>query len=348
MAERFLTLPREERAEILTAAEQQLGRSAQILEKDIWVCWTLQKLFAMPDAHPMAFKGGTSLSKAYGAISRFSEDVDVTFAHESLAPGLDPLEEGISRNQQKERPKRLGRAMDEYVERALKPYFDAALLEDLGDEALLASVGGNERNKHLLVPYPSALDGTAPYVVPHIMLEPGCRNATTPVSTFSIAPDVARVTFEEEIEFPAAEVAVLSGARTFWEKATLMHAACVNPAKRLRVERTARHWYDLAALAKHDVGAEALADLDLLHDVIRVKSVVYPVPDVRYEECASGKLKLVPGGVQLEALAEDYAGMVEARMFWEDPPPFERLVNELKALQDAINASCSSRGPSGK
>jgi len=341
MAEPFLRLPPEDRAEILTAAEQQFGRSAQILEKDVWVCWTLKQLFEMPGAHPMAFKGGTSLSKAWGAISRFSEDVDVTFAHESLAPGLDPFEKNLTKTQQKKRPKLLGEAMDAHVASVLKPHFDDALHAELGEDFVETTVEGNERSRFLLIPYPSALESAKPYVAPHVMLEPGCRNATTPVSTFRITPDVAQLEFGSALEFPTAEVTVLSGARTFWEKATLIHAACVNPTKRLRAERTARHWYDLAALAGHEVGAAALDDFVLLHDVIRVKTQVYPVPEVRYADCASGKLLLIPEGEHLDALRVDYEGMVDARMFWEDPPGFEDLVSRLSALQQEINARCS-------
>lgn len=341
MAEHFLRLPPEDRAEILAAAEQQLGRSAQILEKDVWVCWTLKQLFEMPGAHPMAFKGGTSLSKAWGAISRFSEDVDVTFDHATLAPGLDPFEEDLSKTQQKKRSELLRKAMDAHVESVLKPHFDAALRTDLGEDAAETAVGGNKGSRFLRIPYPTALESAAPYVAPHVMLEPGCRNATTPASTFTITPDVANLEFGSALDFPTAEVAVLSGARTYWEKVTLIHAACANPAKRIAVERTARHWYDLAALAEHEVGAAALDDLALLGDVIRVKELLFPVPKVCYADCASGKLLLIPEGEHLEALRADYEGMVEARMFWEDPPSFDDLVGSLSELQQEINARCS-------
>ena len=79
MPEQFLHLPVEDRKEILHTAAAQLGQQAAVLEKDIWVCWALQNLFTLPDAHPMALKGGTSLSKIYSAIERFSEDIDLVF-----------------------------------------------------------------------------------------------------------------------------------------------------------------------------------------------------------------------------------------------------------------------------
>ena len=99
MAEPFLSLKRHERGDILRTVAANSGRSAVILEKDIWVCWVLQALFSMSDLHPMAFKGGTSLSKVYGIIDRFSEDVDITLDYRAFNDGFDPFADSASRNQ---------------------------------------------------------------------------------------------------------------------------------------------------------------------------------------------------------------------------------------------------------
>jgi len=107
MPEQFLHLQAGDRKEILQTAATQLGQQATVLEKDVWVCWTLQTLFSMPNAHPMAFKGGTSLSKIYGAIKRFSEDVDVTLDYRAFDDDVDPFAEGVSKNAVKKFSKRL-------------------------------------------------------------------------------------------------------------------------------------------------------------------------------------------------------------------------------------------------
>jgi hypothetical protein len=91
LADAFLQLPDDDRKAILDKSAQESGKGANILEKDVWVCWTLEKLVTMPDVPPLVFKGGTSLSKAYNAISRFSEDVDVTLDRHALDPDLDPF-----------------------------------------------------------------------------------------------------------------------------------------------------------------------------------------------------------------------------------------------------------------
>ena len=90
--EAFLSLPTRERTDILRTVASRAGRQADILEKDVWICWVLATLFAIPDGHPMAFKGGTSLSKVYRVIDRFSEDVDITLDYRAFEDDFDPFD----------------------------------------------------------------------------------------------------------------------------------------------------------------------------------------------------------------------------------------------------------------
>ena len=115
MAEPFLSLDARERADILRTLAARSGRSAVILEKDIWVCWILEALCSMPDPHPMAFKGGTSLSKVYGVIDRFSEDVDSTLDYRAFNDAFDPFAEGASRNQIRRFSERLKARTASYI-----------------------------------------------------------------------------------------------------------------------------------------------------------------------------------------------------------------------------------------
>src|SRR6056297_1328166 len=91
----FLTRTRDERNEIITECGARLGTPTVIVEKDFWVCWMLGVLFQSSFADSLVFKGGTSLSKVFGAINRFSEDIDLSVSTEFL--GLP--EPGKSRNQ---------------------------------------------------------------------------------------------------------------------------------------------------------------------------------------------------------------------------------------------------------
>ena len=121
MAEPFLSLDAGERADILRTVAARSGGSAVILEKDIWVCWVLQALFSMPDPHPMAFKGGTSLSKVYRVIDRFSEDVDVTLDYRAFNDGFDPFADTASRNRIKLFSERLKARTAAYIRDVVAP-----------------------------------------------------------------------------------------------------------------------------------------------------------------------------------------------------------------------------------
>lgn len=101
MPESFLHLDAQEQSQIYRALAPQLARSPVVLEKDVWVCWVLQTLFTMPGRLPMAFKGGTSLSKVFGVIARFSEDVDITLDYRGLDSSFDPFAEGVSKTRLK-------------------------------------------------------------------------------------------------------------------------------------------------------------------------------------------------------------------------------------------------------
>jgi predicted nucleotidyltransferase component of viral defense system len=124
VAETFLQISPEEQAEILQTCAGKLGRRAEHLEKDVWICWVLQGLFTMPGHLPMAFKGGTSLSKVYGAIKRFSEDVDVTVDYKSLDQSIDPFDQKVSRTARDKYAQLLKTKLAEHTKNVIRPHFE--------------------------------------------------------------------------------------------------------------------------------------------------------------------------------------------------------------------------------
>lgn len=141
MAEEFILLAADEQAEIISALATKLGRSPAILEKDAWVCWALDALFTMPGRVQMAFKGGTSLSKVYGAIHRFSEDIDVTLDYRVLEPGSDPFQKGLSKTKQKKLTELLRSRVRDHVHDTVLPYFQDLVAERLADRDVGVSAG---------------------------------------------------------------------------------------------------------------------------------------------------------------------------------------------------------------
>ena len=333
MAEPFLSLGARERADILRTVAAKSGRSAVILEKDIWICWALQALFSMPDPHPMAFKGGTSLSKAYGIINRFSEDVDITLDYRAFNDPLDPFAEEASRSQIRRLSERLKARVANYLRTVIGPALDAAVERLAPDGQPDTRVG--EDGETIRLAYPSAIDEPDDYVRSEVLLEFGGRNVVDPNERRAIVPDIAALT--PELDYPAATVTVLSPVRTFWEKATLIHVECHRRRLADRPDRLSRHWFDLTCLAAHGVGPTALCDRALLADVVRHKKVFFHAGNANYDQCLDGRLRLVPDADQLPALQADYDAMRHARIVGDDAPGFDAMIERIRILEADAN-----------
>ena len=171
---------------------------------------------------------------------------------------------------------------------------------------------------------------------PSILIEFGGRNSTLPQSLLFITPDIAE--HVPNLALPTAQVSVLSAARTFWEKATLIHVECHRPSLRPSAERLSRHWYDLARLADHEVGQQAMGDSELLRDVLRIKETFYRSGFSHYDQCIAGGLRLIPDEPLLEVLRQDYQAMLAAQMFYGDTLVFESIVERLRRLEAEINS----------
>ena len=333
MAERFLSLGARERADIIRTVAADSGRSAVILEKDLWVCWVLEALFSMPDPHPMAFKGGTSLSKVFGVIDRFSEDVDVTLDYRAFNDPYDPFAEGASRTQTKRFSERLKDRVARYARDVIAPALDAAAERLAPDGRYAIHVGDDGETVRFA--YPSAVEAHDGYVRSDVLLEFGGRNVIDPNERHAITPDIAALA--QGLDFPAATVTVLSPSRTFWEKATLVHVACHRRQLANKPERLSRHWFDLTCFAAHAVGRAALADRGLLADVVRHKMVFFHAGNANYDHCLDGRLRLVPDDDQLPALRSDYDAMRNARIVGDDAPEFDALIERIRILESDAN-----------
>jgi len=199
----------------------------------------------------------------------------------------------------------------------------------LGPEAISAD------RENVWVHYPSALEERDEYVKDAVMLEFGGRNSIDPNERHTVVPYLAVLS---TMEFPSAAVTVLAPERTFWEKATLIHAELNRSEFRSGSQRLSRHWYDLDQLAQRDIGQRALRDHSLLEDVVKVKKVFYRSGHANDDLCATGGLLLVPTDREVEkSLQDDYDQMVSAGMFHGDPPKFSEILERLADLASRIN-----------
>ncbi|HPO11928.1 MAG TPA: nucleotidyl transferase AbiEii/AbiGii toxin family protein [Candidatus Hydrogenedentes bacterium] len=330
----FLRLPIAEQRDILNSMSAQMELSPQVLHKDVWVCWVLRELFASDTGVHMAFKGGTSLSKVFQAIHRFSEDVDVTLDYRDLSPDpkIDIFSLRTSKNAKKRFSEKLKVQVRNHVHGVLYPALSNSFSE------VTDGVGRTELSddgEKLWFHYPSVPDAGIGYMGDWILVEFGGRNAIEPNGPHHIAPLIAE--WLPELEFPEGRVMVLSPERTFWEKATLIHVEC-NRQRLNDPNRVSRHLYDLVMLSRGEIGKRALKDRLLLANVIRHKSVFFDASYAHYDECLAGRFRLVPEEPLLSDMRRDYASMQSAGMFYAEVPSFDDLMEELRVLEFSINS----------
>ena len=242
MSEEFLHLPAAERQEVYGKAAQETGMPTGILEKDVWICWILDVLFNDPGRAPLVFKGGTSLSKLFNAIDRFSEDIDLTVRF----PANDPNAVTWSRSKRDQLRDQLNAELRVYLESTIVPLLTDALAPFAEYPAELVSMPDAET---VIVDYPSCYDGSGGYVAERVKLEFGCRNQLEPNQSHEVRPYITCVLADVDVVVPSATVDALAPQRTFWEKATLAHDECNRDNwERHGAARISRHWYDLAKL----------------------------------------------------------------------------------------------------
>lgn len=310
-----------------------------IVEKDFWVCWLLGHIFTTPRlGAECVFKGGTSLSKVFGAIDRFSEDIDLGLTPASLGWNEADLNDAPSTAQRQKRTKQLQADCAAAVNARFMPELEAIVRSLLGacpgtDQWLSFEFDAASQSPVLLFPYPRAVP-PGPYIPPLVKLEFGSLTDQRPIGTHVITPFIAKLAPDAFEDFHA-EVVALEIERTFWEKATILHAEYHRPVARPFRDRFARHYADFAALWKHPGGRAAATRLDLLERVRIHKSRFFTSSWARYETAVPGTLRLVPPDARLAELRRDYAAMEP--MFLSPPPNFDTVLATLCEAENVIN-----------
>jgi hypothetical protein len=296
----------------------------------------LRHLFASPYAPHLIFKGGTSLSKAYGVIRRFSEDVDLTYDIRAIAGDLLPADGSpipATKSQEKKWSKAIRGRLAEWVTKEVVP----SLRTDLDQQGLLATVRAEDDK--VFIDYVASAAGTG-YVSSAVMLEFGARSTGEPFEQRSIVCDTAP--YLSGVTFPEARPQVMRAERTFWEKATAMHVFCAQGAFR-GGDRFARHWHDVTRLDVAGFADAAIGNAELARSVALHKSSFFPEKDamgepIDYHIAVSGGMCLVPTGEALMTLSFDYQNMVDDGLFLDEVESFTDLLARCQAIQDKMNA----------
>jgi predicted nucleotidyltransferase component of viral defense system len=337
----FLQLSRVDQRLTMEQTAARIGWVASSVEKDFWVCWTLQQLFAMEELAPhLTFKGGTSLSKAWGLIDRFSEDIDLTIGRDALGFGGESSpEHAPSAKQQMKRLKALKVACCEHVQGVVMPQLHARILAILGqDEYSLEPDADDRDGQTLLFGYPTHFHTPQTrYVRSVVKIEFGARSDPWPASKRLVRPVMGDI-FPQALEGSDTMVHALAPERTFWEKAMLLHEETYRPADKTRRPRMARHYYDLFRLIEQGVGAAAVQAEHLFKQVAAHRQVFFAQTWVDYATLRPGALRLLPLPEQEAGWRQDYVAM-QGEMFSVAPPAFDILLAKIKCFEEAFNAN---------
>ncbi len=357
----------DERRALFEATAAHLATQAANVEKDLYVCWVLDFLFNRRGDDPIGlyFKGGTSLSKAYELIRRFSEDIDIGIYKADLHV---PLEADIaalpSVNQQQ-------RALADKVDEAARQYISGPLKELLTKEIAVAEEAieqpghftlgfgfDNYRNRDaldvLVLGYKSVFETAGSYVQAAVRIEGGARPDPEPTETREIVPYIASE-MPEPADLTVRNVTTVKPERTFWEKVLILHAMTEMTEKRRQdanperpvpdLNRYSRHYYDVHQIWTHaDYGVETAALRELAEACRRHKELMFRAPDHRYDRAVPGSYRLVPTEEMRAKLAADYQRM--SAMIFGTPPAFSEVMASIEALEHYLNAAPGSVGQS--
>jgi hypothetical protein len=326
-----------ERAELFAETAARKGIADAIVEKDFWVCWMLRQLFSIDTlSGRLLFKGGTSLSKVFHAINRFSEDIDLAVDYVALGftGDRDPRQDRISKNRRGAILAEMMDACQLYIGTELIQALDKRCREVLGTPDAW-SLGVSETDPNVVrFRYPGSGGKTLTYVPPQVVLELGTHAEFVPHDRFTVRSFAAEE-FPNVVTDGVVGVVALLAKRTFWEKATILHAEYYRPLEKLLPERYSRHYYDVAMMARGPIRAEALADLNLLADTVKHKETFYPAAWAQYQLARPGSLHLVPRAERLAALERDYRNM--GVMIFGEPPRFDGIMETLSTLERDTN-----------
>jgi len=337
---RVACMPVAERRVVAAEAAERLQIRPVIVEKDFWVCWMLGLLFGPAEwSEALVFKGGTALSKVFGIIRRFSEDIDLSVSPATLGISESEVEQAGSRRLRDQWMKKLEAACGQWVAERLQPELEQGTRAVIGQRPggqdwLEFQTDAATHSPVLLFHYPSTLEAGTDYIRRRVKLEFGSLTDQRPVGKHRVRPWLADI-----LPAPLAEmgcdVAALEVERAFWEKATILHAEHHRDHATPMPGHYSRHYADVAAMANRPEAERALADDGLRARVVGWKSRFFARSWARYDLAGPGTFRLVPPAARVAELERDYQEMRD--MFLDAPPSLESILETLRGLETRIN-----------
>lgn len=327
----WFQLPDETKIRLFAETSRQIGLpSSSAVEKDWWVVHTLSIIFSMKCANDLIFKGGTSLSKGWNLIQRFSEDIDLALDREFL---------GFSGELTKSEIRKLRRKSFEYISEVfieeLKNKFN-----ELGFKDLIVKpreVENHDQDPLIIEIYYKKLTETDTYLKPGVLLEVGSRSLKEPFTQRTFGTFVSEIYTNHSFTDKPITINIVNPERTFLEKIFLLHEEFQKPFGKIRVERLSRHLYDIEKLCQTEYAEIALQDRELYNTIVRHRSKFTAISGIDYAKHNPENIKFIPPDSIIKMWKADYEEM-KGSMIYDNPLDFDQLINRLTELQKRINA----------
>ena len=339
----FLALPDQDKRDVFEAAASRVDTPASYVEKDLWVCLVLEALYnRLPDGHPrLLFKGGTSLSKAFGLIQRFSEDIDLVVSRDDLgfAGAADPtVAEDLSNRERGDLFQRLGAACSKYVLGALATELARSLDQIVEGCRVVQGEDDGDRQTTLLVEYPTQYPSAGrAYVAPRVKIEAGARSALDPAMDCMVTPIVANELLDWSLEVD--NIRVIGPERIYWEKLLILHGLHCGYRDERRLpsdrDRISRHYYDAAMITVAESGRSALSNIAMLDAVRDHNLIAFRQAWKRFEQAVPGSLRFVPQAELRTVIEGDYGAM--EGMILGEAPGFEWVMEQIEYAEATAN-----------
>lgn len=326
----FYTLEASEKLLIFQDISNRTGMPAFAVEKDWWVTQALRIIFEMEVGQSLVFKGGTSLSKAWKLIQRFSEDVDLAIDRTFFG-----FEGDLSKSQRTNLRKQAGIYTTEPFYQELEARFIAKGFHDVNFEVVPAE-DSDQDPRIILIHYPNLIE-TPDYVLPRVQIEVGCRSLREPYTIKRFGSLVDEIYEGREFASLLIDVPSVTPERTFLEKLFLLHEEFHRPSEKMRVDRLSRHLYDMHQLANSEIAEKAIHDKDLYETIVNHRFTFSKVGGIDYNSLNPKTLDPMPIKQVIEAWKADYQKMREQMIYEEKPPTFDQLLESMEKLKARLS-----------
>ncbi len=326
----WLTLPQERRIDLLNQVTEFTGLPVVAIEKDWWVTLALNACFSLPYSEHIIFKGGTSLSKAWNLIERFSEDIDLALDRKFLG-----FEGDISKTQiRKLRTKSCEFISTVFVEDLKKVFTEWNAINECS--IIAQEVKDHDKDPQIIeIHYKSVLE-TSDYLPQKVLIEVGSRSLTEPTAPKAINSILGSQFPDLNFADKPFNIAVVLPQRTFLEKVFLLHEEFSQAPEKIRVHRLTRHLYDLEKLMDTEHGIEALKNTELYNNIVAHREKFNAIRGLDYANHTPDKISIIPPDTIVKQWEQDYQAMTQY-MIYGNLLTFDKLINRISELQKRIN-----------